>query len=105
MLAPALALIVVLRLIPLVFNVALSLSDANLARPQDPVSFVGFDNYRALFAGTSDFPASKPFKACQRCSSTSRGFAVIPGACDIRMPRTMLNAILAILRSGRLPID
>jgi multiple sugar transport system permease protein len=58
MLVPALFLIVLLRLIPLVFNIGLSLSDANLARPQDPVTFVGLDNYRALFANTSDFPAS-----------------------------------------------
>ena len=58
MLLPAVGLIVLLRLIPLVFNIALSVSDANLARPQDPVTFVGLDNYTALFASTSDFPAS-----------------------------------------------
>ena len=58
MLAPALILIVVLRLVPLVFNVTLSLSDANLARPQAPVEFVGVDNYAALVSPTNDFLGS-----------------------------------------------
>lgn len=58
MLLPALALIVLLRLVPLVFNVALSFSDANLARPQRPIGFVGLANYQSLFSSTSDFPTA-----------------------------------------------
>lgn len=58
MLAPALLLIVGLRFVPLVFNVVLSLSNANLARPQSPAEFVGLDNYAALALPTNDFLSS-----------------------------------------------
>ena len=44
-LGPALAVLVALRLVPLLLVVGLSFTDLNLARPQDPVSFVRLDNY------------------------------------------------------------
>jgi multiple sugar transport system permease protein len=48
LLAPALLLLVCIRVIPLLVAVGLSVTDLNLARPQDPVGFVGLDNYTEL---------------------------------------------------------
>jgi multiple sugar transport system permease protein len=54
LLAPALLIVIGLRAIPMVLNVAFSFTDLNIARPQDPVSFVGLENYSTLLQ-TSDF--------------------------------------------------
>jgi multiple sugar transport system permease protein len=50
LLAPALLLLVCIRVIPLLVAVGLSFTDLNLARPQDPVNFVGLTNYSDLLS-------------------------------------------------------
>jgi multiple sugar transport system permease protein len=54
LLGPALLLVVGLRIVPMLLDVAASVTDLNLARPYDPVTFVGLDNYGKLLQ-TSDF--------------------------------------------------
>jgi multiple sugar transport system permease protein len=54
LLAPALALVVGLRVVPMILDVAFSFTDLNIARPYDAVHMVGFANYATLLQ-TSDF--------------------------------------------------
>ena len=54
LLAPALVLVVGLRVVPMLMDIVFSFTDLNLARPQNPVSFVGLGNYATLLQ-TSDF--------------------------------------------------
>ena len=57
LLGPALALVIGLRVVPMLLDVVFSLTNLNLARPYDPVAFVGLDNYTTLLR-TSDFQAA-----------------------------------------------
>ena len=54
LLAPAIALTFGLRVVPMLLAAGVSTTDMNLARPYDPVRFVGTDNYSALLR-SSDF--------------------------------------------------
>lgn len=57
LLAPALLLVVGLRVVPMLLDVVFSLTDLNIARPYQPVSFVGLGNYTRLLQ-TSDFQSA-----------------------------------------------
>ena len=57
LLTPALLLVFGLRVAPMIVAGGVSLTDMNLARPYDPVRFVGIDNYGAVL-GSSDFADS-----------------------------------------------
>jgi len=52
LLAPAIALTFGLRVVPMLLAAGMSTTNMNLARPYDPVRFVGADNYSALLRST-----------------------------------------------------
>ena len=54
LLGPALLLVVGLRIVPMFLDVIYSFTDLNIARPYQPVTFVGVDNYTSLLQ-SSDF--------------------------------------------------
>lgn len=52
MITPAIALLLLMTVFPLLYSLYLSLNDWNLARPQYGMVFIGLDNFRQMFRDT-----------------------------------------------------